>query len=629
MLGQGRSFSGHERHCAYLNTGNAGGLSGRFANVSAVSGFDFPDDGRGLAVVDWDHDGDLDLWVSNRNAPRLRFLRNESPHTNHSVSVRLLGTGKSTNRDAIGARVQVVTDTQSPLVQVKTLHAGEGFLSQNSKWLHFGLGATSQIEKVIVRWPGGEAEEFSDLAADRRYILTQGSGQAREVTTAPRDLALTPEEQTLPARSGTATLRLMVPLEMPPLQYHSSNGERQSIQATAGQQPVLVNLWATWCMPCVKELNEFSELRQDIKKAGLQVLALSVDGLGSDESNASRAAEHLKKMAFPFPSGHATSKLLDQLQAIHDLQTPIHHTLPLPSSFLFDAQGRLAVIYKGPVTVEQVLEDVSHTSATRDEGFRRAAAIEGRVIQHDVALNSLKKAETVQRTKLASWLRQNGFKNESTAQYAKLVDLWPESSSAHLDFGTALLHQGLLDLAKVQLEKSLEIDPLAINARTSLGHLLMRQRRYAASREHYEVALQQSPDDVRVLNNLGTIYGELGDFAQALEHFKKATEMKPDDVGGHNNLGWLLATCSDAAYQDATKAIASAEQACKLSGWKDYSTLDTLATAHAAAGRFSSAARWATQALELAPSDAKQEIHRHLQLYQAGIPYRPPSNGDQ
>src|SRR5262245_66393159 len=101
MLREGRSWSGRERNCFFLNTGGT-----RFANVSAVSGFDFPDDARAAALSDWDGDGDLDVWVSNRNAPRLRLLRNGATGS-HYIALRLVGDGATTHRDAIGARVEV------------------------------------------------------------------------------------------------------------------------------------------------------------------------------------------------------------------------------------------------------------------------------------------------------------------------------------------------------------------------------------------------------------------------------------------------------------------------------------------------------------------------------------------
>ncbi|MFV2069410.1 MAG: FG-GAP repeat domain-containing protein, partial [Pirellulales bacterium] len=129
LIAAGFSFSGHERGCAYLNTGG-----GRFANVSAVTGFDVADDGRAIALVDWDHDGDLDVWLANRTGPRLRMLRNDMPNTPHFVAIKL--EGRQANRDAIGARVELKVGGEPPTTLIKTLHAGDGFLSQSSKWLH-------------------------------------------------------------------------------------------------------------------------------------------------------------------------------------------------------------------------------------------------------------------------------------------------------------------------------------------------------------------------------------------------------------------------------------------------------------------------------------------------------------
>ncbi len=97
LLHEDRSFSGHERNCAFLNLGGnsaadyAGQTNrpGQFADVSAASGFDLADDARAIAVVDWDFDGDLDLWTTNRTAPRVRLLRNGSTSGNHFLAIKL------------------------------------------------------------------------------------------------------------------------------------------------------------------------------------------------------------------------------------------------------------------------------------------------------------------------------------------------------------------------------------------------------------------------------------------------------------------------------------------------------------------------------------------------------------
>ena len=135
VVREGRSFSGRERHCLFLNTG-----AGQYADVSAVTGFDLPDDGRALAQVDWDDDGDLDFWISNRSGPQVRYLENRSNNQprRHYVNVELVGT--TSNRDGIGARVRVflADDPDRPIS--RTLRAGDSFLSQSSKRLPIWLG---------------------------------------------------------------------------------------------------------------------------------------------------------------------------------------------------------------------------------------------------------------------------------------------------------------------------------------------------------------------------------------------------------------------------------------------------------------------------------------------------------
>ncbi|MCH8839659.1 MAG: ASPIC/UnbV domain-containing protein, partial [Planctomycetes bacterium] len=248
LLRNGHSFSGRERNCCYLNTGGT-----QFADVSAVSGLDFPDDGRGVAVTDWDGDGRLDFWVVNRSGPQLRFMHNRNLNGNHFLALRLQGT--TCNRDAIGARVEVLlTSKDAPDRKlVKTLRAGESFLSQSTKWIHFGLGKDQQIDKVTVRWPGGAVEEIAGIAADRHFLIVQGQGRAEPVQESEsRQVRLKPVSPTPRPANDSFRVFLASRLPLPRLAITTATGDRKTLYSREGSQknePVLLNIWASWCQP--------------------------------------------------------------------------------------------------------------------------------------------------------------------------------------------------------------------------------------------------------------------------------------------------------------------------------------------------------------------------------------------
>ena len=130
-----------------------------------------------MGFTDWDHDGDLDIWLANRTAPRLRLMRNDLPNQNRQIALRLVG--KTCNRDAIGARVALRVSGDDPKVQMQTLGAGASFLSQSTKRLYFGIESGQRLDQVRVRWPGDtEWEVFEGIAVGGTFRLEQGSGKA-------------------------------------------------------------------------------------------------------------------------------------------------------------------------------------------------------------------------------------------------------------------------------------------------------------------------------------------------------------------------------------------------------------------------------------------------------------------
>ena len=148
-----------------------------FEDRSAASGADGEPDARGLAVFDYNDDGKLDLLVANWDGVPYLY-RNETEAENWLL-IELTGT--ASNRDALGATISVTAGGRT----VHRHHDGVDFLGQSIKPLHVGLGPASLAETVVVRWPSGLEDILHDVPVNQRLQIIEGQSTATPVDEPP------------------------------------------------------------------------------------------------------------------------------------------------------------------------------------------------------------------------------------------------------------------------------------------------------------------------------------------------------------------------------------------------------------------------------------------------------------
>ena len=147
----------------------------RFADVGRQAGAGFAQDGVGRTLIagDIDNDGDVDLLVTNNGgAPDL--LRNGGGNRLNAIEVRALSRG----RDAIGARITITAATRTLMREVKS---GSSYLGQNDLRAHFGVGASTNIDRMEIRWPSGRVERIDNPPVNHIVTVEEGKGVAKRV----------------------------------------------------------------------------------------------------------------------------------------------------------------------------------------------------------------------------------------------------------------------------------------------------------------------------------------------------------------------------------------------------------------------------------------------------------------
>ncbi len=126
--------------------------------------------GRGVAFVDLDNDGRIDVVISHINEP-VTVLRNISGAEHHWLGVQLVGAGHA---DVVGTKVVLEAGGRK---QTRFAKGGGSFASSSDRRLVFGLGKTQKFDRITVTWPDGKRQEWTGLACNRYHVLAHGKGE--------------------------------------------------------------------------------------------------------------------------------------------------------------------------------------------------------------------------------------------------------------------------------------------------------------------------------------------------------------------------------------------------------------------------------------------------------------------
>ncbi len=511
------SWNGREPNVLHVKRGD------RYYDFSGVSGLDFADDSRAFAVTDFDGDGRPDLILKSRLGPQLRVLQNDCAKGN-AIAIVLRGT--KSNRDAIGAKLEVDGQT-------KWLAAGNGFVSQNSKRLTFGLRESKLAKKVRITWPSGNIQELTDLLAGHAYVVTEGRSQAgSQPFREPRPLAALPVH-------GDNSLRLEDTwfLEPIPLPDPQKGPGLFVLHDQIEQYEIFRRYLFDWRTSLVTPFHLL--LNENGHAIKVYAEAPSPDQVKSDLAKRGKAV--------PFPGFY--------------IGDPHRDFFKFGVAYLWSGYYEQALPYLQQVlrrTPEnarvQVLVGQIHLQATRideaEKNFRTALALNNRSPEAwaglgDVyearkeftqAKESYDKALDLKSDLLFTLLNAGQLADKMSEPkraedfYRRALVLNPKQAEAANGLGLALAKQGNAEDAKNYFEQAIKIKRDYADAINNLGVLYIQQGKPNDAIAAFEYGINAAPQDEMCYINLGRIYTQQGKLDRARQLMQQLLEHKPDSA---------------------------------------------------------------------------------------------------
>ena len=227
---------------------------------------------------------------------------------------------------------------------------------------------------------------------------------------------------------------------------------------------------------------------------------------------------------------------------------------------------------------------------------------------------------------LGSVFEQAGRADEAQLHYREALRIEPGRAQAHNNLANVLDAAGKFAEAVPHYEEAIRLRPQVSIPRIHFGMALAGQGRYDEALSNYTVAMRHDPRDPLPHYLSGVALLKLGQTARAIQNFRAALQLDPNHAKSLDRLARVLACATDASVRGGAEAVRLATRAAELTDWQQPAVLDTLAAAHAEAGRFEDAVKVLQSAIELlnqnGATDEARGLQPRLQSFQSRQPCR-------
>ena len=520
--------------------------TGYFRNVEQPPGWEAKKVTRAAALLDYDNDGDQDIFFVNLNE-KPDLLRNDLANTGDWVGIKLTGT--KSNRDAIGARVIMVSNRTT---RMREIQRGRGFQSQYDPRVVFGLQANEKIEKILVTWPSGLNQSFNDIPL-KTYIKIE-EGRSTIITNRfeiNHKTILPPSNSSkIPASSKKPTNQVKV----------SRSGWKASDYAKEGQK-----LYSEGRYKHARATLEYAnKLAPQNSAIQINLATVLFHGFGDYE----KVIEILNKTINDSPNNSSAYLLQGKAQLranrLVDATTTLQETVALDSTN-WEANNWLGVAYlrrKQPQIALRFFTRATIIAPWRPTPHLHLSNVFSQLGNNKQALIAKKNFEHLKPLQ------------EQVEQYLEKVKVFPDSSRAQTLLALAYVEQGQqllaihhfrialqsdstfspayhglgriyslngnMELAIRNLEQACRWDRKYIPALIDLGKAYYTIEQWDRSIAIYSYVMTLQNDDTLVKTNLAMSYAMKGNISTAKQFFSEAIQDDPEDISALDGMAQIL-----------------------------------------------------------------------------------------